>query len=88
MQCDFQSYDIRRVCSVYFDTMGEKAWVKAWFNGREVGEPAHPISRKIAAAFINRRISKDEMLSRYYPKQMEICRQVVQASREDMLRIR
>lgn len=88
LQCDFQSYDIRRICSVYFDTLGEKAWTKAWFNGRDVGEPAHPISRKIAAAFINGRITKDEMLSRYYPKQMAICRQAVEQTREAMMGIK
>ena len=65
--------------------MGEKAWTKAWFNGRDVGEPAHPISRKIAVAFINGRIGKDEMLSRYYPKMMEICRKAVEQTRHVML---
>lgn len=85
LQCDFQSYDIKRVCSVYFDTMGDKAWVKAWFNGRDVGEPAVPVSRKVAAACINGRIRRDEILTRCYPKQMDICRKAVEQTRQAML---
>lgn len=73
---------------MYFDSLGERAWVKARFNGRSVGEPAHPISLKVAAAAINRRISKDEMLTRYYPKQMEFCRKAVEQTRQSILQIR
>jgi len=88
LQCDFQSYDIKRVCSVYFDTLGDRAWVKAWFNGRSVGEPAVPISKKVAAAAINGRVSRDEMLLRFYPKQMEFCRKAVEQTRQSILQIR
>jgi len=83
--CVFQSYEIERVCSVYFDSSGEKAWTKSWFNGRDVGEPAKPISKKVAAAFINGRISKDQMLSRYYPQQMEMCRKAAEQTKNAML---
>lgn len=85
MCCSFVSYDIERISSVYFDNLGEKAWTKAWFNGNNVGEPAKPISRKVAVAFIKGRISRDEMLSRHYPEKMNACREAVEQSRRAML---
>lgn len=88
LQCDFQSYDIKRVCAVYADNAGERWWVKAWFNGRDKGEDAHPISKKIASAAINGRIRKDKLLTRYYPKQMEYCRKAVEQTRQNILQIR
>ena len=59
LQVDVQSYDIARVASIYFDSEGNRCWTKAWFNGREKGEAAVEISRKLAIAFINDQISKD-----------------------------
>lgn len=71
-------FDIKRVASVYFDREGTRCWAKAWFNGREKGEPAREISRQEAIKFISGKVSKDLFLSRHYPRQMTACRQSVE----------
>ena len=85
IQCDFESYGIQRKCSVYFNRTGELAWTKGWFNGRDEGEPAVPIRRSVAAAFIRGDITKDQMLSRFFPQPMQLCRQVEDDLRQEML---
>lgn len=85
MQCSFEPYGIQRICSVYFNRTGQKAWVKSWFNGRDEGEPAAPIRRAVAAAFIRGDITKDQMLSRYFPQRMQICQKVEEDLRQEML---
>jgi hypothetical protein len=77
MQVQFESFDIKRVASIYPDNAGTRWWTKAWFNDREVGEPAIEISRRLAVAFINGDYSRDEWLTRFYPKQMSACRESV-----------
>lgn len=37
---DIQSFDIPRMVSVYPDRAGMRWWTKAWFNGKEEGEPS------------------------------------------------
>ena len=85
MQCFFEPYGIKRICSVYFNRTGQKAWVKSWFNGNDEGQAAVPIRRAIAAAFIRGDITKDQMLSRYFPQTMKICQKVEGDLRNEML---
>ena len=72
LQVDVKSFDVGRIASVYFDSEGNRCWTKAWFNGREKGEPAIEITRKLAIAFISDQISKDSWLTRFWPKQMSV----------------
>jgi len=85
LQIGVQSYDIARVASVYFDSEGNRCWTKAWFNGREKGEPAVEISRKLAIAFINNQVSKDSWLTRFYPKQMSVYNKAIEMTRQQLL---
>ena len=62
---DMQSFDIKRVVSVYPDRDGIVWWTKAWFNGKKKGERAIEISRQSAIDFINRNIIKDEWLEQF-----------------------
>lgn len=85
LQINVQSYDVRRVASVYFNRDGTKAWTKAWFNDREKGEPSIEISRKMAMEFTNNRISKDDWLTRFYPKQMSVYHKAIEQTRQQLL---
>lgn len=78
---------MKRVASVYPDNAGERWWTKAWFNGREKGEPAIEISRKMAIAFINDSISKDDWLTRFFPKQMNSYYKAIEQTRRQLLGI-
>lgn len=73
----FESFGVKRIASIYPDNAGTRWWTKSWFNGREVGEPAIEISQRLAAAFIRGDYTRDEWLSRFYPKQMSICRNAI-----------
>ena len=73
LQVDVKSFDVGRIASVYFDSEGNRCWTKAWFNGREKGEPAIEINRQLAIAFISDQISKDSWLARFWPKQHSNC---------------
>ena len=42
-----QSFDIPRIVSVYPDRAGVRWWTKAWFNGKEEGEPSVEIEMNI-----------------------------------------
>lgn len=85
MEINIGSYDVEREASVYFDTSGTRCWTKAWFNGREKGEKAIEITRQQAIKFINDEISKDDWLSRFYPKQMIAYRQAIDQTRQQIL---
>lgn len=85
LHIDVQSFDAQRIASIYGDNAGERWWTKAWFNGREKGEPAVEISRSLAIAFISGRISKDDWLSRFFPLQMDCIRKAVEKTRRDIL---
>ena len=87
LDIDVHSYDISREASVYFDTSGTRCWTKAWFNGREKGEKAVEITRQLAIKFINDEILLDEWLSRFYPKQMNVCHKALEQARQQMLGI-
>ena len=39
LDVDIQSFDIPRIVSVYPDRAGVRWWTKAWFNGKEEGNP-------------------------------------------------
>lgn len=60
-------------------------WTKAWFGGREKGEPSMEISKKLAAAFINKQISKDSWLTRFFPKQMMAYNKAIEQTRQQLL---
>lgn len=85
MRVDFHCYEVHRECSVFFNVPGTRAWAKAWFNDREVGEPAVPIPLSVADAWCTDGITKDEMLSRYYPAMMKVCREAVEKTRQESL---
>lgn len=87
LQIDVQSYDLKRACSVYCDNAGEKWWTTAWFNGREKEEQSIEISRRLAIEFIQNRISKDDWLMRFYPKQMNSYFNAIEQARKQVLGI-
>ena len=72
--------------SVYPDHAGVRWWTKAWFNNHEVGESSVEIERQQAIQFILDRIDKDEWLTEYFPKQMEVYRNAIEQTREQLLR--
>ena len=80
-----KSYDVSRVASVYFDSEGNRCWTKAWFCGREKGEPAVEITRKLAIAFINGQIGKDSWLTRFFPQQMSVYKKAIEDTRMQLL---
>ena len=71
--------------SVYPDRAGVRWWTKAWFNNHEVGESSVEIERQQAIQFILDRIDKDEWLTEYFPKQMEVYRNAIEQTREQLL---
>lgn len=85
LQVSFDNYDIKRTVSVYADNSGERWWTKAWFNGREKGEPSIEISKALAVAYIKDEIKMDEWLSRFYPKQMSIVKKSIEQTRQQLL---
>lgn len=87
LQISVDSYDVKRIVSVYADNTGEKWWTKAWFNDREKGEPSVEITRNLAIAFIKDQIRKDDWLSRYYPKQMTALAKSIENTRRQLLGI-
>lgn len=80
-----QSFDIPRIVSVYPDRVGVRFWTKAWFNNREEGEASVEIEREQAIRFIQDRVEKDEWLEEYFPRQMEIYRNAIEQTREQLL---
>lgn len=86
MDIDVQSFDISRMASVYPDRAGVRWWTKAWFNGNEVGEPSVEIEERNAVQFILGNVSKDEWLDRHFPKQMEIYRNAIEQTKEQILK--
>ena len=72
LQVDVKSFDVGRIASVYFDSEGNRCWTKAWFNGREKGEPAIEIS-------------KDSWLTRFWPKQMSVYHKAIEQTRQQLL---
>ncbi|EFI72601.1 hypothetical protein SAMN05444375_11654 [Segatella baroniae B14] len=85
LEIDIQSFDIKRIVSVYPDRSGLRWWTKAWFNNSENGEDAIEIDRQIAIRFINDNIDKDEWLEEYFPKQMEVYHHAIEQTREQIL---
>lgn len=81
------NYDISRRCSVYADNSGERWWTKAWFNDRDKGEPSIPITKALAIAFIHQQVTRDQWLSRFYPKQMDAVVQSIESTRRQLLGI-
>ena len=85
LQVDVKSFDVGRIASVYFDSEGNRCWTKAWFNGREKGEPAIESNRQLAIAFISDQISKDSWLTRFWPKQMSVYHKAIEQTRQQLL---
>lgn len=85
LQVSAQSYDLSRIASVYGDSSGQRWWTKAWFNGNDKGEPSVEISRQLAVSFIQDKITKDDWLSRYFPKQMNAIVTSIEKTRQQLL---
>lgn len=85
LDIDIQSFDISREVSVYPDCAGVRWWTKAWFNNHENGEASVEIERQQAVAFIMDQIGKDEWLTEYFPKQMEVYHHAIEQTREQLL---
>lgn len=80
-----QCIDIPRIVSVYHDRAGIRWWTKAWFNNREVGEPAVEITSALAIAFLAGDVDKNEWLEEHFPAQMKICHEAIDTVREQLL---
>ena len=81
-----RSFDIPRLVTVYPDRAGLRWWTKAWFNNKEDGEASVEINRQTAVGFIHDEIAKDTLLEKYYPKQMEACRNAIEQTREQLMK--
>lgn len=86
LEIDVRSFDIPRLVTVYPDRAGLRWWTKAWFNNKEDGEASVEINRETAVGFIQDEIAKDTLLEKYYPKQMEACRNAIEQTREQLMR--
>lgn len=86
LEIDVRSFDIPRLVTVYPDRAGVRWWTKAWFNNKEEGESSVEISRQTAVGFLKEEIGKETMLEKYYPKQMEACRNAIEQTREQLIR--
>lgn len=78
---------MKRKASLYFNTDGNRCWTKAWFNDREKGEPSIEVSRSLAISFISNKLTRDQWLSQFFPKQMQICQKAVEQTRHQLLGI-
>lgn len=87
MQIHVENYDVKRIASVYPDRSGNRWWTKAYFNGREKGEQSIEINKKLAEKFINNEVTRDDWLKSFYPKQMSVCQNSIQKTREQLLGI-
>lgn len=87
MQIHVENYDVKRIASVYPDRLGNRWWTKAYFNGREKGEQSIEINKKLAEKFINNEVTRDDWLKSFYPKQMSVCQNSIQKTREQLLGI-
>lgn len=86
LDIDIQSFDIPRAVTVYPDRAGIRWWTKAWFNNREEGEASVEIERTQAVDFIHDRIRKDAWLEAFFPKQMEVYRNAIEQTKEQLLK--
>lgn len=81
-----RSFDIPRLVTVYPDRAGLRWWVKAWFNNKEEGEASVEINRQAAVDFIREETGKEAMLEKYFPKQMEACRNAIEQTKEQLMK--
>ncbi|WP_319505500.1 hypothetical protein [Bacteroides graminisolvens] len=86
LEIDVQSFDILRLITVYPDQAGIRWWTKAWFNNQEEGEDSIEITRQVAVRFLQSQIDKNTMLEEYFPKQMEVYRNVIEQTRVQLLK--
>lgn len=86
LEIDVRSFDIPRLVTVYPDRAGLRWWTKAWFNNKEDGEASVEINRETAVGFIHDEIAKDTLLEKYYPKQMEACRNAIEQTKEQLMK--
>ncbi|MCC8175998.1 MAG: hypothetical protein LIO91_06140 [Bacteroidales bacterium] len=82
---DVCAFDIPREATVYPDRAYTRWWTKSWFNNRQSGEPSVPIELWQAIKFILGRVDRDEWLDRYYPRQMQTCRDAINQTRDILL---
>lgn len=84
MQVKIDNFDIARTATVYGDNAGSRWWTKGYFNNRDKGERAIEIPRDMAVKFILDQISRDEWLTRYFPKQMSIVQKSIEQARQQI----
>lgn len=84
MWFDMQKIDIPRLVSVYHDKAALNWWAKSWFNNRQNAEASVEISVRVALAFLNGLIEKDEMLEMCYPDQMKAYHQAMEMTKEQL----
>lgn len=82
-----QPFDIARLASVYPDRAGVRWWTKAWFNKHAEGEAAVEIEWQDACRFIHNRVSRDEWLEQYFPKQMEVYHKAMEQTKEQLIKM-
>lgn len=86
LEIEAESYDVKRIASIYASRDGERWWTKAWFNGREKGEPAREVSsRQLIISFVKGRINRDQWLTQFYSEQMQICQKAEEQTRQQLL---
>lgn len=86
LEIEAEPYDVKRIASIYASRDGERWWTKAWFNGREKGEPAREVtSRQLIISFIKGRINRDQWLTQFYSEQMQICQKAEEQTRQQLL---
>ncbi len=85
LDLDIQSFDIPRLVSVYPDRAGLRWWTKAWFNNRDVSEPAVEIDKELALAFRRGEKDHDAWLEEYFPRQMAVYHTAIEQTKEQLI---
>ncbi len=58
----YPEFDIPRIVSVLPRPAGVRWWTKAWFNGKEEGEPSVEIEERMAVQFIHCQVGQGRMV--------------------------
>lgn len=85
MSIKSESYDIRRIATVYYNASASRAWTAAKFNNRDKFEPSVEIPLYMAYKFVEHQISRDAWLSRFFPKQMGIYQKAMEETKKQIL---
>ncbi|MDD6552159.1 MAG: hypothetical protein PUF37_01030 [Prevotellaceae bacterium] len=80
-----ENFDVERTATAYYNNLGTMAWTTAYFNGREKAEPAVQVPVPMVLKLLQGIISRDEWLSRFFPKQMAAYHKAIEESRRMLL---